>query len=421
MRRAITIATIGLVSALGVALLQVNPLFRLIGLKLYDLQFLLRGARPASEVVLVVLDRASLDRFKEPLIFWHPYYAEAIRAAARGGARIFALDINFAIPVDRWEKDDDRILLEAVIETAPRMPVICGFLPELVDQRQRSIPLYLYASAVGTLATMRLWRDPDAFVRGTRLFETADDPAGSVVPSLALRVAEKRTGLDAKALTRQLAMRPDGTLHIDFAGPPRTFPRVSLADFLDAARAGNDAQLRAWVGGKIVLLGPEATALADWHPTPFYTSGPTSGAEIHANIVETLVNRTAPADAPGWAVVLSAVLAGLSGAACGFLLRPRSAFAAALGIAALMLAATHAAFRAGVLFSALPLVASVVMAALIGQFWRPGAPPPPVPARVCGFRGPPRRRDSGAKRRDPSRTAPRHDSVLRCSRLHRLE
>ncbi len=77
-------------------------------------------------------------------------------------------------------------------------------------------------------------------------------------------------------------------------GRPDTFPSVSLADFEAAAKAGNMAQLRKWVQGKIVLIGTDD--LDDRRATPFFTlfSGTkwlTPGVEIHANTVRTLLTR----------------------------------------------------------------------------------------------------------------------------------
>src|SRR5215471_10772869 len=89
-------------AVLGVSLAGRTRFFRLLHLKAGDLQFLLRGVRQPRGIALIVIDQRSLDTFPEPLLFWHPYYAEAIRAAADAGAKAFGLDVEFAIPVDRW-------------------------------------------------------------------------------------------------------------------------------------------------------------------------------------------------------------------------------------------------------------------------------------------------------------------------------
>ncbi len=118
---------------------------------------------------------------------------------------------------------------------------------------------------------------------------------------MALRVAEKYVGTDAQFQNGQLMLQgqrdpdlPGRSIAINYAGPPGTFPRVSLADFEAAAKAGNIDQLRKWVNGKIVLMGTDF--VDDRCATPFYTlfSGPkwtTPGVEIHANTVRTMLER----------------------------------------------------------------------------------------------------------------------------------
>ena len=105
---------IGGVIALGCAagsqLLHRLPYFQQLSAKAYDLHFVLRGKRPVQDIVLVTVDEKSLNTFPELLAFWHPYYADAIKGAEMGGAKVIALDVAFGIPVDRWAKDNDRIL-----------------------------------------------------------------------------------------------------------------------------------------------------------------------------------------------------------------------------------------------------------------------------------------------------------------------
>src|SRR5258708_7670678 len=88
-------------SAMAASLLGRTRFFQSIHLKAGDLQFLLRGAKPTHDIVLLTIDQKTLDEFPEPLLFWHPYFAEAIRAAAEGGARVLGMDITFPIPVEK--------------------------------------------------------------------------------------------------------------------------------------------------------------------------------------------------------------------------------------------------------------------------------------------------------------------------------
>jgi CHASE2 domain-containing sensor protein len=117
-------ALIAFASAAGARLLSTLRFFQLLNLKSLDAQFVLRGRQTVSGIVLVVADQKALDTFPELQILWHPYYADAIRAASQSGAKVIGLDLAFAVPVEKWEPDYDRLLSEAV--SASPIPVVCA-------------------------------------------------------------------------------------------------------------------------------------------------------------------------------------------------------------------------------------------------------------------------------------------------------
>jgi len=267
------------------------PLFRLLELKSSDLLFVLSPPAPTPNVMLLVIDQRSLDRFPEPLLLWHGYIAEAIEAAAAAGARVLGLDVAFPIPVDRWAPGLDERLAQAVLSTSPGMPVYCGFASStLARQRAWPVPVNMAAAALNQAAYVNLRADEDDFIRSVELFEAAGSK------SLSLAVAERLAGHPIEPPGR-------GILQIRYPGPAGTFPRVSLCDFVEAARAGRSAELRAWVQGKAVLLGPDL--ITDRHATPYYafragTPANTAGVEIHAAAVETLLAGSWLRPIPGW-------------------------------------------------------------------------------------------------------------------------
>ncbi len=238
-------------------------------------------------------------------MFWNEHYANAIRAAGQAGAKVIALDLAFGVPIDKWEPDADELLAGA-ISTSP-VPVVVGYVSEInSNQQSQSIPVNMMAAALGLGAFANLTTDDDDFIRNQELMEApsanpADPPPAR---SLAMRTVEKYIGTDAQfqkgALLLQghaIPISPRRSIAINYAGPPNTFPSVSLADFEAAAKAGNTDQLRKWVEGKIVLLGTDF--VDDRFDTPFYTLFSGSkwtmpGVEIHANTVRTLLTRSYP-------------------------------------------------------------------------------------------------------------------------------
>jgi CHASE2 domain-containing sensor protein len=293
---------ITLAAAGATELASTSRFFQLLSLKAYDAQFVLRGRTATQGILLVVADEKALNTFPELLAFWHPYYAQAIRGAELGGAKVVAMDVAFGIPVEKWAPGNDRVLADAV--TSAQIPVVIGFIPELVaKQKDWPIPVNMIASALGLSGYANLTVDTDEFVRRQELVEAPVDGATRGAPlakSFALKIAEKALGQEAVVERGRLALNgktirssEDRVIRINFAGPADTFPAISLADFIDATRAGRTQQLKDWVGGKIVLIGPDS--IDDRYPTPFYTvfqglKWTTAGVEIHANTVRTILS-----------------------------------------------------------------------------------------------------------------------------------
>jgi adenylate cyclase len=83
------------------------------------------------------------------------------------------------------------------------------------------------------------------------------------------------------------------------AKPPGTFERIPFARLL-APGAEADEQLQKAVRGKVVIVTYEPSGSQDMHPTPYslgFWGRPgrdMSGAEIHANVIETILTGKAP-------------------------------------------------------------------------------------------------------------------------------
>jgi adenylate cyclase len=343
------------------------PLLRQLDLKVLDSHFRVRGKTPTRDIVLVTVDQKSLDTISDLQLFWHPHYAEAVRAAARGGAKALGLDITFAVPVSRWEKEHDQMLAEAVTETTAVMPVVCIYVPSMMSKQRESafaVPLNILASALDLAAFANLTADNDDFVRMQELYE---DPATQpVARSFALKMAEKVLGVEAefpngglRLAGETVPVTPERTIRINYAGPADTFPRVPIVDLLAAYRRGDQAQLERWVKGKAVLVGLDT--IADRHATPFFTffSGPrwnTAGVEVHANTLHTLLTRQFLV--PVSSGVQWLALAAVAGVTMGITVSMMPAAAAILLTVwlALIAAGTHVLFRQGLLLSTFQLI-----------------------------------------------------------------
>ncbi|MGA2712035.1 MAG: adenylate/guanylate cyclase domain-containing protein [Bryobacteraceae bacterium] len=379
-------AAIALGSMIVTLLLAAVPFFQLLNLKAQDAHFVLRGAVPTQNIVIIGVDEKTLNTFPELESFWHPYYADAIRGAADGGAKVFVLDHFFEVPVEKYQSGLDSMLAGAFAEASPKMPVITAFIASKADQKDAAfaVPLNMMSSTFGTVAYANLTVDRDDFVRRQELIEA---PAQGVATadlkrSMALRAAERFLGKDVEFRNgklylgdREIPTGNDRDMIINYAGPAGTVPRVSLVDFIRAVRSGNQSQLAQWVKGKIVLLGPDERE-NDAHDTPFFTAfgltdrWRTPGVEIHANTLRTLLTGDFLKPVPAWARILSlaiaagatvAVVTSFAGAQMGIL---------CIVVLGLALLATHILFIAGWLLSSTELMLVFVWALVGGVIYR---------------------------------------------------
>jgi class 3 adenylate cyclase/CHASE2 domain-containing sensor protein len=361
-QRVLAGALIAAASTVVTLLLSDVRLFKILNVKAFDSHFLVRGQQPTHDIVLVTADQKALDTFEEVQLFWHPHYAEVIRAVGQGGAKVLGLDLAFGVPVSKWEPDHDRILAEAV--TSAPMPVVVGYVAALnTNQATNPVPLNMLASALGLTGFSNLTTDAeDDFIRRQELFEAGEEI------SWAMRVTEKYLG----RMPENIPVDANRSLYINYRGGPGTFPHVSMADVVGAS----EPQLKQWFQGKIVLLGTDFPGDADRRNTPFFTlfSGDqwqTAGVEIHANTIETLLDRDFLLPAPQWARWGALLAATIATAA---VVAEASALAAIPGLLVIGLAVatvTHLLFLRGVILPTAEIMVAAtlcLMGAIIYRF-----------------------------------------------------
>jgi adenylate cyclase len=386
LKRVLISAAIALGSVVATLLMGGIQFFKLVDLKAQDAHFVLRGTLPVKDIQIIGLDDKALNSFPDLMSFWQPYYADAMRAAADAGAKVMVLDVAFSIPVKKYMPDNDGILAGAFAEVSPVMPVICAFVPAAMEAQQNpdfAVPLNMMASAFGTSAFANLTADSDDFVRRQVLIEEPkkDTPPELLMRGMALRAAEKFLGKDVELRNgklylagREVQMDSDRNLTINYAGPADTFPRLSLFDVVDAYRKGNKEQLKKWLNGKAVLIGPDN--IDDRHATPFYTAFTlskkwrTPGVEVHANALRTLLTGEFLTPVPQWVLVTALGLtAGVAVAIFTTLTIAQSALWG--GVALLLLfSGTHLMFRQGLLLSTSQLLLAFGWALVGGIVYR---------------------------------------------------
>ena len=283
---------------------------------------------PPEHVALVVVDDQSLaDHADDPMVFWTPLFARAARTLREAGATVVGIDFLFAITPEDWIhkrnlagteglRDYDLafrqelnsgkvVLVGSVVRGRASEPD--GLLLAHADYLL-SLPNTDFVSHVGFAD---LISDQDGGMRRyqvvPRVNLPADLAAGAPRVAFGALLALRAVGLDAAAREWRIGNRrigADRISTISYTGPPGTIPRVSLTRVL-ADGAGNDPAVRA-LSGKVVIIGADYQGMNDVHSTPYSgwligkSGGLMAGAEIQANIVETLLSGRATEAIPAW-------------------------------------------------------------------------------------------------------------------------
>jgi adenylate cyclase len=287
----------------------------------YDLWHSLSGRRaePRHTVIVAVDDQAFLEHPDEPLVFWGPYFARVIGNVRRTGARIVGLDYLFSISAESWLKklggsgsDKGRIHdIPMRRELASGQVVLIASMVSLEQGKgQLLLPIedYLFALPGGPadIGLANFYADQDGVVR--RFFPALFDDGSMPSLTLATLLSVRAAGLKPASSSWSLGGReiPNSILPqaIGFVGPPGTIPRLSFSQLLNSE--ANEEREIQYLKDKVVIIAAEYLGNQDIHLTPYahgflgLESRTMSGAELHANIIETLLTGRFPRSAPGW-------------------------------------------------------------------------------------------------------------------------
>jgi class 3 adenylate cyclase len=311
-----------------------------------DLWCQMAGLRyyPQHVVIVSVGDAALAAHPDEPLVTWSPYWARAVQVLRAQGARAIGLDYLFLVSLESWLKRVHLPAGEAILnfdrpfkeQLASGQVVLAGRRLTRKDKSIFVLPVEAFAAALPNLPAhiglINLVLDEDGAVRC--YVPALEDDAGTVYLTLPKLLATLWQGRAASAEIARFKHDPrlpvwsglaegDDSLfpRIGFVGPPGhpnsqapgTFARLPFERLL-APGAEHDAQLHKALAGKVIIITYEPAGGQDRHATPYalgfwpWQARYMTGAEIHANVIETILTGLAPRPLP-WFVGL-AVLAG---------------------------------------------------------------------------------------------------------------
>jgi serine phosphatase RsbU (regulator of sigma subunit) len=361
---------IALLCGLALSILDLLGGFGGADLKLLDWRFQIRGTRPVSDrVVLVVIDDATISAFDDRWPLPRNVPAAVIGALGEAGASAVGLDLLFLGPDSCDPNSDSLLVLATGNETGvvhafafppedPAGPVpapspkdspllrqgIENSTVEVARAGRVATPFPKLLAASPRLGHVSVAVDPDGVVRRIPLLLRYED---RIYPSLALSlfsagmekgrlptVSPARGGLELSWGSGRSLYVPfdrEGATAIDFAGDRSAFPHTySMLQVLQWSKAGQLDSLREAFQGKIVLVGATSKGhvATDLGTTPYEAATPLF--YTHANLLNALIQDHMLSEVPG--VVRLLLLAAMSLFVGYFAMR--ASLLGALGIAA---------------------------------------------------------------------------------------
>jgi adenylate cyclase len=290
-----------------------------------DILMRLRGKEtPSDDIVIVAIDDDSFNwtGFQWP---WpRSYLADIVDQINAGGGKVVGVDI-FLFEPDHIETND-LAFADALGHSTSAVNVLQ--ILKKGDEQFSSLtllqPLSPYRAILDGTGITSFIRDEDAIIRSVQAYDSYN---GEMYFHWAFDVARLYLGVDGPSdptasslqFNGQSVPLNAGQLLVNFTGPAGTYPTysaysVALGDVLEQ----NPDAFR----GKIVLIGATTLTLQDIYPTPFSTQNPTSGVEIIASTIDTLINGRYLTQAPIWMALLITLAAALLAYLISFSKRP---------------------------------------------------------------------------------------------------
>ncbi len=239
-----------------------------------------------DKIVLILVDEKSIEKIGR----WpwkRSIHAELLKKLGNAPA-VIGLDIAFSQPTT---VEEDTALANQIQENAPVvLPIKAGVLHSEENAIIASELIYPHAS-VGKYADngiINVLSDQDGVVRRApiRIVSQEKKPLDSFALALIRNYyTHSFQHLDTAISDLNAIQADQGSLYIDYSGKPMSFPSYSYSDVLEGQV---DTSIFT---DKIVIIGVSVPGLYDKYSTPFASSRAMSGSEIHANIVQTILNE----------------------------------------------------------------------------------------------------------------------------------
>jgi len=305
------------------ALMSLTPAWKQIELRLLDSMTVASAPdKSAFPITVVGIDEASFSELQLQWPWPRRLHAELVDRLTAAGAAVIVFDIVFAEPSN---KEDDKRFADAIRRAGNVVLAADRVYRESSSVRQwlRLDPHQTFTDAGAQVGLATVALDPDLVVR------LIPDSGDALWRTVIVRLIRQHP-----EITPNLGIAPGS--RIRYAGGDHTFPYVSYHEIVKPTGSipAEFFKDQVVIVGRDIKASPDVeSAQADLFATPFLASTGwlMPGAEVHANILETVLGRNAITRLPDGAV--AALLALVAAASAVAMRRWRPLLCMLIGVA----------------------------------------------------------------------------------------
>lgn len=247
-------------------------------------RFMQKESAVDTRIAIIAIDDESINDFGS----WpwnRSVHAQLIDTLAEGEPAVIAFDVTFPAP-SADDPDSDEALITAVSNAGNIvMPVFGTFASSAkrggIEALAMSEPFPALKEAAAAVGHINTIPDRDRVVRNA-LYSFASK--GEQIESFSwviYKMFMERSGKQVN--TNMLPLDAFGQFHIPYTGRPGQYEAIPYSAVLSGDVPAD------YFKDRIVLIGPYATGFKDDYLTPLQVKIPMYGVEIHANIIQALL------------------------------------------------------------------------------------------------------------------------------------
>lgn len=320
-----------------------------------------------DDIVIIAIDDVTINTLGQ-WPFDRSVHAELIDFISQGNPAAIGVDLMF----DSYSNETSDSALAASVQSAGNVVMAkqIVYSPKINGYKQGSDALVMpFPELVGvsTQGHINTYADSDRVIRKINLFGRRFDiesQSYDYEPNFAYAICEqylKHGEMDEskrQALTQTLQKYSGDSdnLYIDYKGIPRSYDNIPYIFVY------NEAIPASYFEDKIVLIGPYANGMQDEYITPVVKEQPMFGVEIHANIIQNLLEDSFKRPVHSGITILTIVVMGVLAYLFSSRLSPAKGLVANLIVLGVYLALAHFTYQKGYILRIFyPIIAMLVM------------------------------------------------------------